>query len=78
LPNVAWFGTTGAASQSFPFASHRTSRGSSDGGNFLFEDGSVLWRKFDLAKLKATVDVGSAAGGWVVFYRPANLDPGPW
>jgi len=78
LPNVTWFGTTGAASSSFPFANHRNSLGISVGGNFLYEDGSVLWRKFDVTRHQNTIDVGSAAGGWTVFYRPADLDAGPW
>ena len=78
LPNLAWFGSTGGASRSFPFANHRKSTGVAMGGNFLYEDGSVLWRKFDFAKYKTTIDIGSAAGSWNVFYRPADLNPGPW
>jgi prepilin-type N-terminal cleavage/methylation domain-containing protein len=78
LPGVAWFGSTGASSKNFPFANHRNTAGSSSGGNFLYEDGSVLWRKFDVGSYKTTIDIGSAAGGWVVFYRPANLETGPW
>jgi len=77
-PNLAWSGTTGVTPQSFPFANHRDSRGIAIGGNFLYEDGSVLWRKFDLARYKATIDIGSAQSGWTVFYRPADLTPGPW
>jgi prepilin-type N-terminal cleavage/methylation domain-containing protein len=78
LPNVAWFGTTGATPKSFPFANHRNTAGVPSGGNFLFEDGSVLWRKFNLAGYKSTIDVGSASSGWVVFYRPGDLGTGPW
>ncbi len=77
-PNLAWSGTTGVTPQSFPFANHRDSRGIAIGGNFLYEDGSVLWRKFDLARYKTTIDIGSAQSGWTVFYRPADLTPGPW
>ena len=78
IPNLAWSGTTGVAPQSFPFANHLNSSGISIGGNFLYEDGSVLWRKFNLAAYKLTIDVGSADSGWTVFYRPADLPPGPW
>jgi len=74
---LIWFGGDGASSTTFAFANHRNKVGISIGGNFLYEDGSVLWRKFDLAKYKITIDVGSVSG-WVVFYRPAELDPGPW
>jgi hypothetical protein len=48
------------------------------GANFLYEDGSVTWRKFDLARYQTTIDVGSRDGGWVVFYRPGDLTAGPW
>ena len=78
IPNLTWFGSTGPSGKSFPFANHRNSAGISIGGNFLHEDGSVLWRKFDLAKYKTTIDIGSASSGWTVFYRPGDLDPGPW
>ncbi len=78
LPNVTWAGSTGVTSQNFPFANHRGPAGASTGGNFLYEDGSVSWRRFDIVKYKTTIDVGSSSSGWVVFYRPADLDPGPW
>jgi prepilin-type N-terminal cleavage/methylation domain-containing protein len=78
IPNLTWFGSTGASGKSFPFANHRNSAGMSIGGNFLYEDGNVLWRKFDLAKYRTTIDIGSASSGWTVFYRPGDLDPGPW
>jgi len=77
FPNLAWFNTVGSAGKSFPLANHRNSKGIAVGGNFLYEDGSVLWRKFDLARYKTTIDIGSAAVGWTVFYRPADLNPGP-
>ena len=78
IPNLVWSGTTGVTPQSFPFANHRGNTGIPIGGNFLYEDGSVLWRKFDLARYKTTIDVGSADPGWTVFYRPGDLTPGPW
>ena len=78
FPNLTWSGSTGVTSQSFPFANHRDNRGIPIGGNFLYEDGSVLWRKFDISRYQATIDIGSAASGWTVFYHPADLDRGPW
>ena len=75
---LTWFGQTGSGKGSFPFASHREATGTAMGANFLSEDGSVGWRKFNLANYKKTIEVGSAASGWVVFYRPADLSPGPW
>jgi prepilin-type N-terminal cleavage/methylation domain-containing protein len=77
-PSLTWSGTTGVTPQSFPFANHRNAAGVSIGGNFLYEDGSVLWRKFDVARYKTTIDIGSAAPGWTVFYRPGDLGTGPW
>ncbi len=77
VPSLTWFGSTGVTPTSFPFANHRDKAGISIGGNFLFEDGSVLWRKFNLAKRTSTIDIGSVAG-WTVFYRPGDLTPGPW
>jgi prepilin-type N-terminal cleavage/methylation domain-containing protein len=77
LPKLVWFGSTGTSSQNFPFANHLGSGGMPIGGNFLYEDASVLWRKFALSNYKTTIDVGSAASGWVVFYRPGDLQPGP-
>jgi prepilin-type N-terminal cleavage/methylation domain-containing protein len=78
LPNLTWSGATGVTPQPFPFANHLGIQGWSIGGNFLYEDGSVLWRKFDLANYKSTIDIGSAASGWTVFYHPADLNAGPW
>ncbi len=76
-PNITWFGSLGGA-EVFPYANHRNSKGVPTGGNFLFEDGSVPWRKFDLGRYKTTIDIGSVGGNWAVFYRPGDLDPGPW
>jgi prepilin-type N-terminal cleavage/methylation domain-containing protein len=76
---LTWSGVTGAKSSSFPFANHRQlNSGPAGGGNFLYEDASVSWRKFDLSQYKSTIDVGSRADPWIVFFRPADLTAGPW
>jgi prepilin-type N-terminal cleavage/methylation domain-containing protein len=77
-PGLTWYGSTGVTSKDFPFANHRDAKGVSIGGNFLYEDGSVLWRKFNVANYQKTIDAGTAAGGWTVFFRPADLGTGPW
>ncbi|MCX6912307.1 MAG: hypothetical protein NT167_04485, partial [Verrucomicrobia bacterium] len=77
-PNFTWSGVAGASGKSFPFANHRGNNGISIGGNILYEDGSVLWRRFDVAKYKTTIDAGTVSSGWTVFYRPADLGPGPY
>ena len=52
------------------------------GGNFLFEDGRVEWRKFSASNPAGTIDSGStgpgATGTYTDYYRPGELDPGPW
>jgi len=78
IPNLTWSGSTGVTIQNFPFANHLNAAGIPVGGNFLYEDGSVIWRKFDLGRYQATINIGSADSGWTVFYRPGDLDPGPW
>lgn len=54
-------------------ASHRIQGGVPQGGQFLFEDGHVEWYGFKPGNPKATIDIGSQTGDWVLFYRPANL-----
>ena len=77
LPNLTWRDATGTVDGTISFANHRNGAGISMGGNFLHEDGGVLWRKFDLGRYKTTIDIGSAASGWTVFYRPADLNSSP-
>ena len=72
----SWYSSAGG--KTVASANHRGKSGVPNGGNFLFEDGRVAWRKFNLADVKGTIDVGSRASSWVVFYRPADLGPGPW
>jgi prepilin-type N-terminal cleavage/methylation domain-containing protein len=52
---------------------HRTSGGTPTGGQFLYEDGHVEWRNFNMNNARATIDVGSWAGSWVCFYKPPNV-----
>ncbi len=77
-PNLTWAGTTGSSGNSFPFANHRNSRGIAMGGNFLYEDASVLWRKFSLSGYRTSIDIGTQSSGWTVFFRPGDLGPGPY
>ena len=52
------------------------------GGNFLFEDGHVEWRKFIEGNPAGSIDAGStgpgALGTYTNYYRPADIDKGPW
>jgi prepilin-type N-terminal cleavage/methylation domain-containing protein len=54
-------------------ASHRTVGDVPAGGNFLYEDSHVDWRKFDLGNARATIDVGSMSASWILFYKPPNI-----
>ena len=66
-------GTVNWVSGTFRLGSHRDKNNVPTGGQFLFEDGHVQWNKFDVKNPRGTVDVGSTAGDWVLFYRPANV-----
>ncbi len=73
---TSWSATVGG--MTVPTANHRAASLVPAGGNFLYEDGSVSWRKFNSRNFIGTIDVGSKSSGWVVFYRPADLTAGPW
>ena len=66
----------------YPDSNHPGTRAVPVGGNFLFEDARVEWRKFNEANPAGTIDVGSTgngpAGTYTDYYRPADLDKGPW
>jgi prepilin-type N-terminal cleavage/methylation domain-containing protein len=57
----------------YKLANHRTTGDAPTGGNFLFEDGHVEWRKFNIGNARATIDIGSMSGSWVLFYKPPNI-----
>jgi len=69
--NVSWSKDFQGAS--YMTASHRGPGGVPTGSNFLFEDSHVAWRKFSLGNPRATIDVGSMYGTWVLFYKPPNI-----
>jgi prepilin-type N-terminal cleavage/methylation domain-containing protein len=77
-PDLTWYDNTGTVAGTISFANHRGNGGISTGGNFMYEDGSVLWRKFDLGNYKTTIDKGTEGGNWTVFFRPGDLGPGPY
>ena len=59
-------------------AVHRLKGGVPAGGNFLYEDGHVGWRKFSMGNPKDTVDIGVQGNSWTVYFRPGDLTKGPW
>lgn len=48
-----------------PYSSHINRNGAPKGGNFLFEDGHVAWKRFE------SIEVGSSFSGWLVWYKIA-------
>jgi prepilin-type N-terminal cleavage/methylation domain-containing protein len=73
--SVTW--TTVSDGKTVPTACHRVKAGKPSGGNLLFEDGHVEWRPFNIENARATIDVGSYSGNWVLFYKiPITTDDG--
>jgi prepilin-type N-terminal cleavage/methylation domain-containing protein len=66
----------------YPDSAHPGARNVPVGGNFLFEDARVEWKKFNEANPAGSIDVGSTgngpAGTYFDYYRPADLGTGPW
>ena len=63
--NVNWFTQSGEV----PTANHRARDASPRGGNFLFEDGHVEWRNFNVNDARGTIDLGGRLGSWLCFYK---------
>jgi hypothetical protein len=59
-------------------STHRAKGNVPLGGNFLYEDGHVAWRKFDLGNLAATINIGIRGGGWNLYFHPMDITAGPW
>ncbi|HOK77439.1 MAG TPA: type II secretion system protein [Verrucomicrobiota bacterium] len=71
--SITWYTTSDG--KTVPTATHRGKAGCPTGGNFLFEDGHVEWRVFKIDNPRATIDVGSMDGNWVLFYKiPINAE----
>jgi len=74
--NVAWE-TADKDGTIVPSATHpRPGDGVPEGGNFLFEDGRVEWRNWDLNDARATIDLGSKGGNWLCFYKLPGIPTG--
>ncbi len=50
------------------------------GANFLYEDGSVSWQKYNNVNYQWSILPSGTDqhDAWVTFFRPASLAPGPW
>lgn len=78
-PTQGWIYNDGT--HSYPLSNHAV-HGVPAGGNFLFEDGSVSWRKFVPPPNQFTDPIGSIGwggkGGSYEFFVPADIGTGPW
>ncbi len=55
-------------------SNHYGSSGTPAGSNFLFEDGHVEWRKFDVTRAQDTIDVGGIRNGSdAIFFKIPNV-----
>jgi prepilin-type N-terminal cleavage/methylation domain-containing protein len=72
--NAAWVADVGSF-YSVPTSNHRGNANVPTGGNFLYEEGRVAWRKFIYpnGQFKKTIDLGSYDTLWNCFYRPADI-----
>lgn len=57
---------------------HRGPRNAPFGGNFVYEDGHVAWRKYDQGNPRATINLGLIGGGWNIYLHPMDITAGPW
>jgi prepilin-type N-terminal cleavage/methylation domain-containing protein len=67
--NLTWSVQDPQTGKVVPSATHVGPGGVPYGGNFLFEDDHVEWRRFDVKNARGTVDVGDTTGDWVLFYK---------
>jgi prepilin-type N-terminal cleavage/methylation domain-containing protein len=59
---------------SIPVANHPGKGGVPPGGNFLFEDGHVEWRKFSVSDPRASIDLAANVSGLdKIFYKLPNI-----
>ena len=76
----SWLVTVGA--QTVPTSNHRDTGNIPSGGNLLYEDAHVEWRNFKMGSgtpaPSSQIQPGGTVGGWVVYYKPSDLDAGPW
>ncbi len=61
----------------YPTCAHRGPGSAPQGGNFLYEDGHVSWRKFTVGDTNS-IAIGADNGTYKYYIRPGDLQKGPW
>ena len=69
--------------QTLHTSNHPGSGNIPSGGNLLYEDAHVEWRNFKVGNAAgpspaSQIQPGGTVGGYVVYYKPSDLDAGPW
>jgi len=76
----SWLVTVGA--QTAPTSNHGGTGNIPSGGNFLYEDAHVDWRNFKAGNgapsPASQIQPGATVGAWVGYFKPSDLDVGPW
>jgi hypothetical protein len=77
---TSWLDSTGG--NTAPTSNHIGKGNVPLGGNFLYEDGHVFWLKFiyqapGLATTSSQIQAG-AQGSFYQYFKPSDLDNGPW
>jgi prepilin-type N-terminal cleavage/methylation domain-containing protein len=67
--SLTWMVTDPDTHQTVPTGCHTGPGAVVAGANFLFEDGHVDWRRFNIADARTTIDLGSDGGSWQCFYK---------
>lgn len=75
---VSWIHTDPTTGITIPLSVHRGNGNVPQGGNFLYEDGHVAWRKFNPSNPAGTINLGVIGGGWSCYFQPTDITKGPW
>jgi hypothetical protein len=59
-------------------STHRARGNAPTGGNLLYEDVHVAWRKFSLENLAGTINLGATGQNWNLYFHPMDIGAGPW
>lgn len=78
----SWYATYDGITE--PESNHAGRSGIPPGGNFLYEDGHVVWLTFQykgipgVAAASSKIQIGSGEPNFFEYFKPSNLGRGPW